>query len=320
MKQIKLFSTALLGLALAFSSCNLNNDDNENYQSFTYSVCNLVIPQNGDAPFAAEDNYVLTYFPYSGNVSVTSSKLSLGVGTTSFTTTQMPYTVKAYGDAAGMYEVTRFAGGKANENGVAITDLSGYTSQMVNVLPPNIASMPGYTFRANPALVMSYVANYDYVIKTFKPDAVYNGKTTIITQGMEGMPYSNENILYRVVFHTDLKSADIIFYNAQFADRMPAINFVVRNLAVTYNKSGYMIGMPQGTQYIVPEMPEGQSGQYTPYESYRFTTFNFNVSDAQLTTGALNFNIEMVANGQVRAQYTGMFSGAYVYSGSESGI
>lgn len=308
--KLKFLSLSLIVPAL-LASCNLNNDDDSNYQKFTYSTCNLVIPADGNA-FPSNDAYVLYYYPYSSTVTVSSTALSLGVGSAPFTTANMHYDVAAYGDAGAVYTVTKFSGGSALDGNVSISNLSGFTSEIVNTVPSHISEYP---FVWNPAIVMQYTANYDYTVKTFSTDAVYNGLTSLTTLNSENPPYDNDQGLYRVVFHTDLKKADVIFYNAKFADRMPSQTFIVKDLEVVYTKNSYMIRMPEGSDGIVPLRQEGQGGQFTPYPSYVFTQFQLAPSTSDLTGVMINYSIDNSYDGKVVAQYRGTFNGFYTYSG-----
>lgn len=315
-----LLASAAFGLMMGLNSCKLENDDSSNYQSIPYNAINLVIPQNG-TPMAAPDNYTLVYYPYSASMSVSSKALSLGVGTSPFTTSQMPYTVAAFTDryGQGYYEVTKFSGASGNFNGTAISNLSGYTSQLVNLLPSTVPNFPAYPYIARAALVMHYTANTDYDVYTFAQDAVYYGNTTVVSLSEEDLPFVNDETLYRVVFHNDLKQADILFCNAKFNEMMPSnrINFLVKNLDVTFTKTGYTITMPKDIQEIIPDYYEG--GQFTPYPMYRFTTFNFATGiGSNLTEAQINFNLNAMGGDQIRARYNCTFSGSYVTSGRDS--
>lgn len=316
------FKALLLGmccLGLGLSSCNLNNEDSDNYQTYMYQVCNLVIPVAGGNAFATPANYALTYYIYSGNVQVACTDLSLGIGTSSFTTTPIPYTVAAYGSTPNSYyEVTKFQNGVASDNGMYISNLSGFTSQWLNFLPSGVPNLQGqYLYQPRPALVMSYTANYDYRVQTFLPDAVYGGNTTV--KAGPTTIYDGDETYYRVIFHTDMKQADIIFYNSKFAPTMPPFTFLVKNLDVVYGRSGYTIQIPEGTAYMVPEAPEGESGTtFTPYDSYHFTKLTLSPLTSDLTQAMILFDVQIIKESNPVATYNCSFTGAYCYSQSSS--
>lgn len=319
MKKTLLASGAIT-LLFALTSCNLENSDSDNYLSVPYPAINLVIPQDGNA-FAAADYYTLVYYPFSATVTINSQALSLGVGNAPFTTSPIPYTAAAFTNEAGVgvFEVTKFNGGTGTYNGTYISNLSGYTSQLVKLLPETVPDFPMYPYNANvknSALVMNYTANHDYNVFTFSGDAVYSGTTSVVSLDGTTAPYSNNETLYRVIFHTDLKQADVLFCNAKFNERMPSnrINFLIKNLDVTFKKNGYSINMPADTDEIVPLYFEG--GSFTPYEMYRFKRFNFDsYTSSHLTEAQINFDLNMMTGENVAARYNCSFNGSYVVDG-----
>lgn len=294
----------LAGIALFATSCNLESDDENNYLTNTYNCCNLVIPADGDA-FATNASYNLSFFFTSGTLSVSTSNLSLGYSNFSFSTSAMNSETLYYTVNNTLRDVTTFKDGVGGSNGFSVQNLNGYISSIVNVLGEG-DPVGDYPFVPYNSLVMSYIANHDYTVKTFMPDAVYTGETTIRTVGATDV-FANSGIRYRVVFSSDLKKASIIFYNAKFADRMPVtINFVLKDLNVQFTKSGYVISAPEG-ESVTPYLYEGNA--LTPAPNYQFTSFSFVNSSADLTEGSAMYTVQ-IGN----AQYIGSFSGYYVLS------
>lgn len=303
MKAKHLF-IGLLGLSLGLSSCNLDTDESDNSMSYTLPCCNLVAPDAGDA-FMTNATYVLTFYYMSETLSVSTNNLSLGVGNTvGFTTNAMPYSTEIFNNNEG---ANIFSGGMANNNGVTVQNLSGFTSSSFNYISTDDPQHPDYKWTNFTPLVMSYTANHDYKVKTFMPDAIYDGTTTLTTVGAENAPLINDQSLYRVVFASDFKTADVIFYNAKFDPRMPMVKFIIQNLGVTVNKSGYVISMPKDSE-IVPEV-YAESG-FTPFPAYKFTDFQFVNASDNLTTATLAYTIK----GMDGTVYLGDFTGSYVRS------
>lgn len=297
-----LLATLCMGTFMA--SCNLETDDEDNYMTGTYPCCNLVIPDAGDA-FATNATYNMAFYYISGNVSVSTSNLSLGYGNFAFTTNIMPCETKLYDVNGSTLDVTTFGTGSADMNGVLVQNLKGYVSSIVNGLSTNDPVTPLYKFTLRVPPVLSYKVNHDYTVKTFMPDAIYTGQTSISTMGSSDAPFTSKDIKYRVVFANDLKTADVIFYNAKFAEMMPiTINFVLKDLDVKYTKNGYTIS---GTN-LVPYMLEGNS--LTEYPNYTFTSFNFTNTSPDLTVGAADY---VVMN-----RYAGSFQGYYVMNPEDS--
>ena len=303
--------TALLSLSLA--SCNLDNDSDNNYMIGTYRCSNLVIPTSG-TPYATDATYNLTFYYMNGTVSAATSDLTIGHTSYNFTTNPMPCETKLYSVdwSSNTLDVSTFSGGSANANGLMIKNLNGFTSAAVNILSTNDPVNPAFPFNSRLIpLVINYEVNSDYTVKTFMPDAIYRGITHISTQGSTAEPFTSSDIRYRVVFSTDYSKADIIFYQAKFADMMPVtINFVLQGLDVKFTDSGYTISNANGDP-IIPSLYE--SDGLTPAPNYQFTSFEFTNTSDDLTVGAAMYTVQ-IGN----ARYNGDFNGYYVLSGKEN--
>ena len=307
MKKILLLG--VLGLSLGLSSCNLEPDNENNFYNYTYTVGNLIVPPMGD-PAASISTYTLKYYPYDGKVSVISSNLVYNSSKIIFSTPAMPYTGAAYSTPYAQYaEMTTFSGGMFNEGGLSISNLSGTTSQLIYPLLPTDPTIPSYPLQIGAALMMKYTVNQSETVKTFQLDAIYAGNTSITTQST-GDIYQNSEIRYRVVFSDDLKKADIIFYSAQFAEKMRPITFVLEDLEVVYNRNGYMIQIPEGQTEITPLYYEG--GNLTPFPTYKFTRFTFANTSDNMTSAAINYTVASAST-----NYIGMFNGSCIISPSQ---
>ena len=317
--KIKLLSLAFFSGLMGLTSCNLDNDPENNYQQIPYSVCNLVIPAQGES-FATQGNYILTYYFTEGTMNVSTNDLSLGVGKVDFVTSGMPYEVKSYTVNGNEYrEVVNFKGGIFNQGNVTVSDLKGYTSQLFYFAPTiELPNAWEYPKSFNIPLIMQYTLNQEYMVKTFMQDAIYSGTTTLTTISPAANTFSNDGVLYRVYFKAGLNKADVIFYNAKFAENMPVtVNFVLKDLNVNYTKTGYSISSTPG-QNIIPQMIAKDG--LTPYPTYQFTTFMLNNSSDDLTEANITYMIDMIRTGDdgtetVMAKYNGSFSGAYVQDG-----
>lgn len=303
--KLKFLLLGCIAAGIGLSSCNLDSDEDDNYMNGQYSCCNLVIPSEGGDAFATRANYTMSFYYLNGTATLTTNNLSLGYGNLAFTTNAMPTETKLYDVNGKTLDVTSFSGGKASDNGVTVTNVNGYLSSIVNVLGTNDPINPAYKFTAMIPIIASYNVNYDYTVKTFMSDAIYTGTTNIKSVGSTANPFTNDGIRYRVVMSTDLKKADIIFYNAKFADRMPVtINFVLQNLDVTFNKSGYIIS----GKNLIPQLYEATG--LTPAPNYEVTEFQFINTSDDLTVGTAMYTVSMGG-----AQYNGDFQGYYALTG-----
>lgn len=307
--KLKLFSISMLAGLMGLSSCNLDDDPDSNYQTWSYNdVVNLVIPNNG-TPYATKSNYVLKLFDTLGEITVSNSNLNLEGSSENFTSSLMKYNLYALGTLENI--VVKFSGGYCNgANMTLVTNLNGFTSWAYNSLGERDPQIGEYLWYPRPALVMQYNAYQKYTVKTFMQDAIYTGNTTIMTEGAPNNDFNSGSVRYRVYFQSDLKTADVIFYNAKFAERMPEITFVVKGLEVNYTRNGYTLSIPEG-KTIQPEMFEG--GSLTPYPAYTFTSFLLNNGSSDLTTASINYTIT-----SQYATYRGVFNGYYVIESAPS--
>lgn len=297
----------MAALGLGFSSCNLDTDDQDSYRTITYACCNLVIPEAGQ-PFATSATYSLTVYPISQTLVANTTDLSLGYGSMNFKTAPMELKTEFYTDG----NVSSFSGGMSDA-GIQVTNLKGYESSIRNTLTPEENTMFGYQFdKTKLPLVMSYTADYDYTVKTFMPDAVFAGRTTVIAMGEGSEPFTTNDIKYRVLFKKDLKTVDIYFYNAKFISMMPAISFALVDLPVEYTKTGYMISDTN----VEPKQYQASANNqdiWVPMPGYTMDSFKFETTSSDLTQGHLNFSLPLMGK-----TWICNFDGAYVYESSQS--
>ena len=303
-----LFAIPLTGLML--SSCNLDNDPTNNYTTGSFVCCNLISSPSGDS-YASLCSYKSSFYYTEGTMQLATDMLNLDNTTYSFTSGLMNCDTKFYSveGQSGIFDVTTFAGGGVNTGKITVENIKGFTSSLVNILSPNDPINPSYPFTAYVPMVMSYTVDNKYTVKTFMPDAIYTGTTEIRSVGNNVAPFVNDAIRYRVVFQKDLKKADIIFYNAKFAERMPiTINFVLKDLDVEYSGGSYVISNADGNP-VNPWMYEASGLTENP--NYKFTNFSFINSSDDLTIGQAVYTVQMGD-----AFYNGEFNGFYVATGS----
>lgn len=305
--KIKNLILGIAGFGLVFSSCNLDSENEDNYTSGTYKCANLVVNSAGDA-FASNATYSMMFYYLDGTLSATTGDLNLGGSSNvSFTTNAMPCETRLYDVNGTALDVTTFSGGTANAGGQQVTNLSGFLSSIVNWLSTNDPVNPAYKFVAQIPVVMSYNVGNAYTVKTFMPDAIYTGTTRIATVGSPAEPFTNDGVRYRVIFSSDYKKADVIFYNAKFAEAMPVtINFVLQNLDVEFNRNGYVISGKD----LTPSLYE--SDGLTPAPNYQITSFEFINASDDLTVGTAMYTVQIG-----KAQYNGDFTGYYCLSGQK---
>ena len=308
--KIKTLLLGLIGLGFGLTSCNLETNDEDNYVTWQFPVCNLVMPDNGTA-FATTCFYALPYYYNSNTIAVSTTELSLGYSTFNFSTNPMVLDSKNYSNG----NVSSFSGGIAKTGNVNISGLSGYISDVYNNLTKEENGVFNVAFSGFSPIVMNYRADYDYTVKTFSPDAVYTGVTNVAEVSGTVPPFQNENIKYRVLFNKELNKATVYLYNAKFttAPQAPVIHFALRNLDVEYTKEGYKIS---GTE-VVPQQYNGlddkQQPIWKPMPNYTLDTFELINASSDLTACQIRFTLPISFSGYT-GQYLCTFNGAYVYS------
>lgn len=300
----------LAAAGLSMASCSLDKDNDKTFVTKTVSTANLIIPSSGES-FATSSTYSMTFYPISQGVELKCADLRLGMVPVSFTTTRMSYT--AFYVESTYAEITKFSGGTSDSNGLSISNLSGSTSMAVNLIGSGMPSVPNFPAYPNgswpEALVLQYTVNSDYTVKTFPFDAVYPGKTTVYTKST-GESFTHDGMAYRVLFNANFSKANVVFYNAKFAENMPfAITFVLEDLDVVFNKTGYAIVIPEGER-LIPLYVEG--GKTTPFPAYQFTSFVLSTTSNDLTEVSIDYTVE---GGMGSSDtYFCSSSGSYLYS------
>lgn len=302
------FLLAFMGLGLGLSSCNLENDVQDNYITSSFRCANLVIPAD-EPTFATEANYTLQYFTTTGEISIGGVNVNLGSKTFNFTSAPMQSSTTYYDVdwSPTPLDVTTFNNGYANDGSMLVQNLNGFSSSIVNILSEVDPINNLFPFRAYVPLVISYNVNYDYTIKTFMPDAIYKGMTVVNTIGSTDEPRNVDGIRYRVVFDSEFKKASIFFYEANFGSPMPAnikVNFLLKDLDVEFVKNGYRI---YGTN-VVPLLYA--NGGWDENPAFPFPSFEFINTSDDLTVGIANYRINAFGT-----EYSCSFSGYYVLAG-----
>lgn len=299
----KIILTGMLGLCVALSSCSLDNDDDNNYFTNNYRCANLVIPSTGNTTMQ-DASYSLTIYPLSSTLNVTTSDLVINGTKYVFATNAMEAKTSLFSYEGNNYDITYFSGGTAAASGLDVTNLQGFLSSKFNILGTNDPANPAYVFRPFTPLVMSYTVNGSNTVKTFAPDAIYTGVTSITTVGSTDAPFTNDGIRYRVIFKEDYSKADVILYNANFASNMPVtINCILEDLTVAVNKDGYSI---MGSN-IVPSLYD-ETG-LTPAPGFPFASFQLDNNSSDLSTAAIQYTVQIGP-----ARYDGTFTGKYVFT------
>lgn len=287
-----LFSVALL----AMGACSSEVDDQT--QTVSYPAVNLISPHDGGEPFASKGSY--KFF-----LNLTQSKGT--VSTASLMINNKAYTFQtdtvSYGYVGGNGMLIRLRNLKGNLDGNKEMPLLGANFDITSFFYVANISVPGYTQlpdNAYPYVIGQYSAG-DWDVATFQEDASYYGETTTSYAGQEGalQSYKNESMLYRVMINLEKKTADIIIYNAKFAEPAPTLQAILlKDLKVTWKRGAYTI---EG-ENLIPGVAEGSS--WTENPNYVFNKFTMNTINKEMTQAEMEY--------QVAGRFQGNFRGSYV--------
>lgn len=287
--------SAIIGASAILLLCSSCLKDAVDERTIGYNTCNLIIPINqSEEPFATAASYTANVLVSDGKLGI-SSTVKLGTQELSLTTEKVNY--ESLTTDKGSLTTFKNATGKAS--GYPVTDFNGVISSIV-FYPESATELPGINFTSAslyaPMTVFQYYLGNDYLVKTFSRDAVYYGLTETSVTGVED-PYSNKGILYRVVMSNDFKKADVVMYDAKLNDKMPSLTFVLKDLEVKFNRSGYTIS----GENLVPQVLE--AGKYTPYEAFTFNSFSFTTTSFDLVNADIVFKVAGRFNGKFTGQY-----------------
>ncbi|MDE6679800.1 MAG: hypothetical protein K2J92_00425 [Muribaculaceae bacterium] len=299
MKTTKLMCAfAAAAMLTAATSCDKN--DPESSYTVSYSIYNLYTPLSGDqAAHVSTAAYQLRYDFINSTVEIGASDLIWNNSTYSFSTDAVRFTNGYYDDGG---EVIEFKNAKASVSGMTV-DMSG---MLTNRKYYTTQSVPGITggvlqYTQVPVIAFSYNIGDLYSVRTFNPEA-YMGGTTLTTYEMNGETkhYTNDKMLYRTIIDIQKMTADMVIYNARFAEEQPVelLAIAVKDLKVEWTPNGYRM---TGSD-IIPEYLEANELQ--PLPRYIFNNISLVTTGDRMTDFTLDY--------EVAGQYKGNFTGSVI--------
>lgn len=282
--------------APALTSCLGNENDNRE-QTLAYNIVNLVTPSDASVkPYMSTGTY--SFYLKENNLTVSTTDLQLGTSKSFFATAEVPYsqTVSAGGT------VISFSGCSGNVNNDSSLPLNNFSGRITSLVYYVGTAVPGVVgiMTPTPIPVLKYNIANDYTVRTFCRDAYYAGTTNTHFTDKDGNTgsFQNKEIIYRAVIDVTKMTADVVIYNAQFAQQQPRIAvMVLKDLTVETLPNGYRIV----GQDIIPQVVEGAST--TPNPAFPFKKFQMTTVSDNLDQVAMEFN--------VGERFQGSFSGAY---------
>lgn len=168
-------------------------------------------------------------------------------------------------------------------------------SNVIAAMVYGVVKYPGGGLITMPASIYSPAVSMrlgDYRIASVPLNCYYQGVTKSNIDNFE-----STDGYYGVSIDAKTKKALVVIYEIKFADQMPKLNIVLRDLDVVFTTNGYKIVGDN----VVPEMIEGTSS--TPNPNFKFDSFDL--------TSRFDHMGEIAIQFRVAGRYEGSFSGSY---------
>lgn len=298
-KKFLLFAS----VGVLFTSCLGDDDPEEFFTNMGLKSANLVIPTNGDPAFAVADvKYDFTLEHTNSTAVVSTDGLALSLQSKlSFESDPVKFVAGNYVEG----QTYRFAIDKINSKVNGMYDGDYNVTDLNCLLTTAYYSPAGMNSQSSAPLGTMLVMNYEigdkYTVKTFPISAFYSGDTTSEYTDRatgEAKTYTSNSALYGVNIDVADATADIVIYNAHFAEPMPMLTMMLKDLKVEYTSRGYYI---KG-ENIVPLVM--MDGEYLEVPNYAFNNFVVSCVEGDLTTASIEF--------MVAGMYKGSFTGSYI--------
>lgn len=290
---------AIPAVALLLGSCN--SEPGDNTSQVTYPVYSLVTDRSSADTRAVASAYNFTFNFTQENV-VFAAALNFNGSTRTFTSNETTFTSDTY--SGGM--VIKLGDIQAywdNDINKPIENFRCEISSMTNTYDKEVLGVPALTEEQKvalnyPAVLVSYSAGNDYIVSSFPMVAWYKGETTTTFPSQDGTSdFSDNNMVYRVAIDVSKKTANVVIYEARFAEVMPSLPAVVlENLPVSFENGTYTIK----AENVVPKVAEGNG--LTEYPNYIFNSFEFR--RAGMAQAAISYT--------VAGRFNGVFTGSWL--------
>lgn len=114
-----------------------------------------------------------------------------------------------------------------------------------------------------PMLLLSYMIDSRYFVRVIYNPAYYWGPTTVTDQDGKVFVNTDQTSFYGVQFDLDTKKASFAALGAKFAEGMPSLNMMFKDIEYTMDAYGYKMEKAE----LTPTIGD------TPYPSYKITDF-----------------------------------------------
>lgn len=285
MKTKHLF-TITLGFASLLTACTSSNQGNT--MTSQISLINVVNNLTTGETTASLGGYSVKFDWEGATAQIQSNSIVLGGQSYPLLT------------SAGAYKVE--SGGTTHITGLTGMIGSGTALPMefIKCTLPLVYTDPADKDQRGQFLKMSFLAGGMFEVKTLAGVSTFFGNTTTSYQGVTGEErFSSNNIGYAIAIRPSEMKANLLMYNAKFAEAMPmTVNIVLEDLPIQITPSGYSI---KSSDVVPKSILSYEVGEAIP--AYTFTNLEVS-SDMDFTNLYINFT--------VAGKYEGYFSGTCV--------
>ena len=288
----------LFPLACALMVVGVSCDDDPKQPVNTHQLKGelptCIIPEDETKPvtLTGSQTYAFTLYDLTGLWTVSANNVNVpGFGTLEFTTPNMAAsgTYNRYLDFLSPF-TAKSGETISNFKALLCSDYYYYTGESSTS-----------TLQMGWLCSLSFDVPGKYKVRAFPDRAYFGGSTTSSFSGSDGSEqhYTSESAQFGISLDIESRTAEIIIYNAKFAEQMPAISRMkLSGLTLEGDREhGYEI---KGTD-ITPLVGEGQGA--VPYPSFVFNEIEFHPTNDLMNRAECDF--------EVAVRYKGKFTGSY---------
>ncbi|MDE6226917.1 MAG: hypothetical protein K2M63_05320 [Muribaculaceae bacterium] len=319
MKKFNFSSKALLGAVVLagtlFTSCEPSTG--EASQTILYPALNYISFSNGDTPMISWGAYTFNFNYTEQKESISTTSLTVNNINYGFATNGVKYEDISPSRGMGVYASGFTANvGQANALGDCQFYLTSFPIPSGMEYVPSKKWIPtvekdgkttyhsGAMYRPDydipPLVIGSYSVGNLFDVITCSTDMSFFGKTVTTYPGGE---YENNGMVYRIFIDVNSKTADVVIYDAKFADKAPSLAVVyLPSLPMTLKNGSFEIN---GTD-IIPKVPEGtdMNAVLVDYPNYIFKSFHFSTVEGTLLSKAkISYNVGEAFSATFEGQY-----------------
>ena len=176
-----------------------------------------------------------------------------------------------------------------------INDKNGTKISATNIIPEvGENGMPEYTISSITGRITSSAftgANKHQItltlesgiVITFYPSPIvfeYDSNTMVNAHSSDLQDhYSTDKVCYVLEFSSTAETANLLIYNAKFAEKMPTMNMVFKNIPFTASKTGFTMSI----ESLTPSIIDKTGSEYTD-PTYNISGLNIKVDGNRLST------------------------------------